>query len=605
MAIGHLDVRAHSRSQGHSVAAAIAYRFGTDVTDTYSSREHEYARRSDAGEVGPRGFCHGATAPAWDPDDPQAFADALENAERRVNSIVCRDITIALPVELTIAEMEALTRGMSQQISDEYDAPTAWALHAAEGRGDQQNIHAHILMSTRALDPETGWPGKKLRQFHVRSRPAARANDSANEQARTDQGGSEEIRKLRARWEQTCNAHLSNAGRTERIAMGTVRDARDRRPVLTHGEVTAERIRWSKRHTGEPVAKLSVRELVATNQAEGGCQTQRGRELAEYDLAHHAREQAHGGYHPIAMPDLEPGEIETALDATQKLQPITVPQTPTTPPKRAERPRRRRRRRRVPSAAKAVPARTERAHLTAPSPGPQLARATAPLTRTKAQPMPRGTTSPAPRPSAPILTLMRPDREHTHTAPQAPRPTPAPAASQVLPVGTAPRLTRAPEPTHQRRSYGVARAVRYVGQALRALPARIVSVLRRALPARTAVAHPARSIPAQAHTTGPVQPLDLVSAEARIAELTHELDAALERRQPTNRRQAETAAAQEAQTSLDWWPGVDDEIRTMQHAEIDRYLEQARARAEREAREAREARPKDPLRPEPGRDLDL
>ena len=349
MATAHLSVRAHSRTGGHSVAAALAYRFGSDLTDARTGVEHRYARRGEAIEVGAVGFCHGATKPAW-PLGAQAWVDALERAERRSNSIVCRDVTVALPTGLSLEQAIALTIDTAQSISDHYDCPTAWALHPAPGEGDARNWHAHILMATRALDPETGLPGRKLREFHIRSRAESREQDSAREQQRTDNGGSAEITRLRTEWERICNAHLAAAGRSERITMGRTRDPRDRRPVLTHGEVMAERILWGERHPDTPLEGVSVRELVLANYTSGGCQSRRGRLLAQHELAQ-GPHRAHGGYHSALVPALEPGEIELAVEAAQTLQPLPDPPAPTPAPKRGPR-LRRRRQRRVRNAAK-------------------------------------------------------------------------------------------------------------------------------------------------------------------------------------------------------------------------------------------------------------
>lgn len=380
MAIGHLSVRAHSRTVGHSVAAALAYRFGSDLTDSRTGVEHRYARRGEAIEVGATGFCHGATKPAWAPG-AQAWVDALERAERRSNSIVCRDVTVALPTGLSLEEAIALTIDAAQSISDHYDCPTAWALHAAPGEGDTRNWHAHILMATRALDPETGLPGRKLREFHIRSRAESREQDSAREQQRTDNGGSAEITRLRTEWERICNAHLAAAGRSEQITMGRTRDPRDRRPVLTHGEVMAERILWGERHPHAPLEGVSVRKLVLANHTSGGCQTRRGHLLAEHELAQ-GPHRAHGGYHSALVPALEPGEIKLAIEAAQTLQPLPDPPAPTPAPKRGPRTRRRRRHR-VRSAAK--PAVEQATPGPAPTHGPACTATQSPSVHTDAQ----------------------------------------------------------------------------------------------------------------------------------------------------------------------------------------------------------------------------
>ena len=466
MAVGHLDIRAHSRTLGHCVAAALAYRLGCDLTDSHTGTEHQYARRGAAGEVAAAGFCHGPTTPGWGPG-AQAWADALEGAERRSNSVVCRDMTIALPLGLSLEEAIEATHELAQAMSDDYDTVTAWAIHAADARGDQRNLHAHILMSTRALDPETGMPGAKLRQFHVRSRARARHKDSAREQRRTDAGGAEEIRRIRARWERIANTHLAQTGRTERIAMGRVQDDRDRRPVLTRGEVIAERILWSERHAGEPLRPMPVKALVLRNFADGGCRTQRGRELVEHLAAQHREQRPHAGYHRADLSELEPHEIEITIEKTQTMQPVV--ETPAL--RRTERARKRRRRRRArtptepaqahperrrPSEQAGIssepePTATEAAHTAPddpledpPSAGPQLARTPTPPVQTEARATPAPTTA-------------------MHVSPQPP-----------------PRLARIQDrdmPTT--RWHGVAQPMRTIVRRVFELPTRIATALER------------------------------------------------------------------------------------------------------------------------------
>ena len=341
MALGHMSIRAHTRSKGHCVAAALAYRFGCEVTDSRTGIRHDFTRRSARGEVAASGFCYGAQAPAWQRDDAQQFADALEGAERRKNSIVCRDVELALPHELTSEKREALAARWAQHLASRYNAAVAYAVHRPDRRGDERNHHVHCLMSTRALG-EDGTPRVKLREFHVRSKsPESRATDSAREQERIDSGGSNEIHTLRAEWEVMCNQALVDAGIDAAIAMGRLEDPRDRTPNLTRGEVEAEREGWRKRHPKIRQLPMRVAQLVVDD---GVCVTQRGRELARHVSTRAFIEYFTGRpvTRPQTLPAAEP-EPEQALAAAEQIQPHRTPAPVSAP----ERPPRRRRRRRA------------------------------------------------------------------------------------------------------------------------------------------------------------------------------------------------------------------------------------------------------------------
>ena len=190
MAIGHLSIRSHTRSAGHSVAAGLAYRFRTTLVDSRTGITHDYDRPDD--QAAASGFAYGETQPSWDPEDPQAWADAIESAERRKNSIVARDIDIALPHELTAAQRTELARTWASHVAHAYDVPVAWAVHQPSAYSDARNHHAHFYVGTRALDPGTGLPGKKLREF-------------------TLDGSSHTITKLRHEWQTVCNDALDAA----------------------------------------------------------------------------------------------------------------------------------------------------------------------------------------------------------------------------------------------------------------------------------------------------------------------------------------------------------------------------------------------------------
>ena len=332
-----MSIRAHTRSKGHCVAAALAYRIGCEVTDSRTGIRHDFSRRAQRGDVVASGFSYGAQAPAWNRNDVQAFADALEGAERRKNSIVCRDVEIALPHELAPEKREALAARWAQHLASRYNAAVAYAVHRPDRRSDERNHHVHCLMSTRALGKD-GTPGAKLRQFHVRAKKPNKEG-KPYEPERTDSGGSDEIHTLRAEWEVMCNEALAEAGIDAAIAMGRLEDPRDRAPNLTRGEVEAERNGWRKRHPKTRQLPMRVAQLVVDD---GVCVTKRGRELARCVatrafMEHVTRRPV---TRPRALPAAEP-EPERALAATQAMQPVR------TPAPELERPARRRRRRRA------------------------------------------------------------------------------------------------------------------------------------------------------------------------------------------------------------------------------------------------------------------
>lgn len=147
MTIEHTRIKTYSRAKGHSALAAAAYRGGFLLTDLRSGVRHDYRGRAgiiQACCVAPSG------APAWT-NDPQRLWAAAEAAERRRNSTVCRDFTIALPHELDDRHRWDLVLDVSHALIKRY----GFALQASHHRptkDDPRYFYAHLLATTRRME---------------------------------------------------------------------------------------------------------------------------------------------------------------------------------------------------------------------------------------------------------------------------------------------------------------------------------------------------------------------------------------------------------------------------------------------------------------------
>ena len=248
MAIGHISVRVHSRSQGHSAAAALAYRAGLTLKDSRTGETHNYSRRSDRQGIAAAGLTDGPFRTVGE------LADAIENAEKRKDASILRDVQPAIPAELDEAEGIALVERFAKALGARYHTTTAWAVHRPDRRSDQRNIHGHVLLPTRPIENGQFGP-KKIRALDDR---------------RT---GPTEIHAIRALWEQCANEALIAADSTALVDTG-----RTANPVPTLGpeRTGVERRAYRKRNDREP-AGLSVPELV-----EDGAVTGAGRRVARH-----------------------------------------------------------------------------------------------------------------------------------------------------------------------------------------------------------------------------------------------------------------------------------------------------------------------------------
>jgi len=152
----HCSVKVVSRSAGRSVVAAAAYRLGERLADERYAQVHDYRRRGgvlDAFTLAPE------DAPEW-AHDPERLWNAAEAAEKHINSCVAREVELALPAFLSRAEQHNITERFAGELIDRYGVAVSVAIHAP-GKGDDRNYHAHIMFTTREMQPDG--LGKKTR----------------------------------------------------------------------------------------------------------------------------------------------------------------------------------------------------------------------------------------------------------------------------------------------------------------------------------------------------------------------------------------------------------------------------------------------------------
>lgn len=147
MAIYHTRVKTFSRAQGHSSAAAAAYRAGLLIVDERTGTKHDYRRRG--GVVETRCIAPDE-APDWAFVPSQLWA-AAEAAERRKDATVAREFEIALPHELNDMQRSALVSALCRGLVERYRFAVQASIHAPD-TPEGLNYHAHILATTRRVE---------------------------------------------------------------------------------------------------------------------------------------------------------------------------------------------------------------------------------------------------------------------------------------------------------------------------------------------------------------------------------------------------------------------------------------------------------------------
>ncbi|MDA8587158.1 MobA/MobL family protein [Rhodobacteraceae bacterium] len=244
MASYHLSVKTIKRSAGRSAVAAAAYRVGERIECQREGRIHDYTRKQGIEEtfiVTPE------RAPAWALDRSRLWNEA-EGAETRRNSVTAREWELALPSEISAEDRSLITREFAEELVSRYGVAVDVAIHAPHREGDQRNYHAHILTSTRRLEPE-GFTAK------------TRVLDSA----RT---GGAEIDQMRGVWAELQNAALERAGEVERVDHRSLEAQRE--AALDRGDtLTAEELDRDPELKLGPAANSMERREKAAAEREG------------------------------------------------------------------------------------------------------------------------------------------------------------------------------------------------------------------------------------------------------------------------------------------------------------------------------------------------
>ena len=189
----HLSVKTIKRSAGRSATAAGAYRAGERIECQREGRVHDYTAKRGIEETF---ILTPKDAPSW-AQDRSALWNAAEESETRRNSVTAREWELALPSEISAEDRSQITREFAEELVSRYGVAVDVAIHAPHREGDQRNHHAHVLTSTRKLEPE-GFTAK------------TRVLDSAKT-------GGAEIDQMRGLWAELQNRALERAGEVERV----------------------------------------------------------------------------------------------------------------------------------------------------------------------------------------------------------------------------------------------------------------------------------------------------------------------------------------------------------------------------------------------------
>ncbi|KAA3448244.1 Ti-type conjugative transfer relaxase TraA [Mesorhizobium sp. SARCC-RB16n] len=234
MAIAHFSVSIVSRGSGRSAVLSAAYRHCARMDYEREARTIDYT--SKQGLVHEE-FSLPADAPAWVrtliadrslSGASEAFWNKVEALEKRADAQLARDLTIALPLELTAEQNIALVRDFVHRhvlakgmvadwvyhdTSKSSDA-NSFGSHHDENRIGARNPHIHLMMTLRPLT-EDGFGAKKVAVLGENGQPLK--SEAGKIIYDLWAGGTAEFNALRDGWFERQNHHLAMNGIALRV----------------------------------------------------------------------------------------------------------------------------------------------------------------------------------------------------------------------------------------------------------------------------------------------------------------------------------------------------------------------------------------------------
>ncbi len=191
LSIYHLSFSSISRSQGRSSCAASAYRWGRlggPITDERLGVTFHYPKKRHVVFAGLVGWA-GDTSSLW---------NEAESSEHRRNSVVAREVQVAIPRELSPDSQIALAVAFATFLRGTHGVAVDVAVHNPRARDGESQPHAHLMMTTRRVGDD-GRFGEKTRELDaLKTRSAS-------------------VEVIRCSWASMCNAALEDAGVMERV----------------------------------------------------------------------------------------------------------------------------------------------------------------------------------------------------------------------------------------------------------------------------------------------------------------------------------------------------------------------------------------------------
>ncbi|NKK61323.1 Ti-type conjugative transfer relaxase TraA [Rhizobium leguminosarum bv. viciae] len=215
MAVPHFSVSIVARGSGRSAVLSAAYRHCAKMDYEREARTIDYTRK---GGLLHEEFVIPAGAPTWlramiadrsVSGASEAFWNKVEAFEKRSDAQLAKDVTIALPIELSAEQNVALVRDFVERHITSKGMVADWVYHDAPG-----NPHVHLMATLRPLT-EDGFGAKKIAVASPDGNPMR--NDAGKIVYELWAGSADDFNAVRDGWFACQNRHLALAGLDIRV----------------------------------------------------------------------------------------------------------------------------------------------------------------------------------------------------------------------------------------------------------------------------------------------------------------------------------------------------------------------------------------------------
>lgn len=143
MAIFHCQVKPISRSSGRSAIASAAYRAAEKIYDIQTGQTYDFTRKSKVLETY-------ILAPKNEQFTRAELWTLAAQKENRKDAREAREFEVALPNDLPLEESKKLAFDFAQKLVNRFCVAADVCIHK-DGKGENKNLHAHIMVTTRKI----------------------------------------------------------------------------------------------------------------------------------------------------------------------------------------------------------------------------------------------------------------------------------------------------------------------------------------------------------------------------------------------------------------------------------------------------------------------